>query len=148
LLVHECPPEGFAPTFEVSACFLRVGDEFLFVYSVPKNSYGSAWGVPGGKLEPGEAPEEALIREVWEETSVRLEAGKSRYFGKVYVRYPEPRLDFVYHMFEYALAEKPSLRINPGEHLAYRWVRLGDSFALTLIPGEAECIRWAYPETR
>jgi ADP-ribose pyrophosphatase YjhB (NUDIX family) len=33
------------------------------------------WGLPGGGLEYGEQPEEAVVREVWEETrlSIRIE---------------------------------------------------------------------------
>ena len=30
------------------------------------------WGLPGGSLEYGEHPEEAVVREVWEETSLRV----------------------------------------------------------------------------
>jgi ADP-ribose pyrophosphatase YjhB (NUDIX family) len=30
------------------------------------------WGLPGGGLEYGEHPEEAIIREVWEETGLRV----------------------------------------------------------------------------
>lgn len=30
------------------------------------------WGLPGGGLEYGEHPEEAVIREVWEETGLRV----------------------------------------------------------------------------
>ena len=34
------------------------------------------WGLPGGSLEYGESPEDAVIREVWEETSLKVEIEK------------------------------------------------------------------------
>lgn len=35
--------------------------------------YGGWWEVPGGKVEPGELPADALVRELHEELGVRIE---------------------------------------------------------------------------
>lgn len=34
------------------------------------------WELPGGKIEPGETPEEAAIRELWEETGANISKPK------------------------------------------------------------------------
>jgi len=41
-----------------------------------RHSNGGVWVAPGGAIDPGEAPQDALVREVWEETSLRWTAGK------------------------------------------------------------------------
>jgi 8-oxo-dGTP diphosphatase len=33
------------------------------------------WSIPGGRIEPGETAEEAVVREVWEETGLDVQCG-------------------------------------------------------------------------
>ena len=37
--------------------------------------YKGRWEFPGGKIEAGESPEEALVREIWEELCVDIKVG-------------------------------------------------------------------------
>jgi len=61
------------PLFQVfvAAVVFDEQDRVLLV----KTTYNRAhpWGVPGGSLEYGETPEDAVVREVWEETSLKVE---------------------------------------------------------------------------
>jgi ADP-ribose pyrophosphatase YjhB (NUDIX family) len=60
------------PLFQVFAAAV-IMDEVHNVLLV-KSTYNRfhPWGMPGGSLEYGEQPEEAVIREVWEETHLNV----------------------------------------------------------------------------
>src|SRR5688572_15830564 len=60
------------PLFQVFAAAV-IMDENKNILLV-KSTYNRfhPWGLPGGGLEYGEHPEEAVIREVWEETGLRV----------------------------------------------------------------------------
>lgn len=61
---------------EVVAAVIRDGDRFLACRRRPEKSAGGLWEFPGGKIEPGEAPEEALAREIQEELGVQVAIGR------------------------------------------------------------------------
>lgn len=70
--------------------------EFLLV----RHTYVSGWYLPGGGVERGETFNDAAIKEVWEETGIRL-TGNLRLFGLYYNVKASPR-DHValYHIIE------------------------------------------------
>ncbi len=55
----------------VGAAILRAG-RVLAAQRGPGMSNSGVWEFPGGKLEPGETEPEALMRELWEELSLRV----------------------------------------------------------------------------
>lgn len=63
---------------ETTLCYIKENDKVLMLYRNKKEqdmNQGKWIGV-GGKLEPGETPEECLLREVYEETGLRLTSYK------------------------------------------------------------------------
>ena len=55
-------------------CYIRRGDEVLLLHRVKKehDENHDKWVGVGGKLEPGESPEDCLLRETREETGLTL----------------------------------------------------------------------------
>jgi 8-oxo-dGTP diphosphatase len=55
-------------------CYLRSGDKTLMVHRIKKQNdmHEGKWNGLGGKLEPGETPEECAIREIREESGLTV----------------------------------------------------------------------------
>ena len=59
----------------VAAAIIRDGDR-IFATQRGYGEYKDWWEFPGGKIEPGETPQEALIREIREELDTQICVGK------------------------------------------------------------------------
>ena len=61
-------------------CYIRRGDEVLLLHRIKKedDENKGKWIGVGGKLEEGESPDECLLREVREETGLRLTSWRCR----------------------------------------------------------------------
>jgi acetyl-CoA carboxylase carboxyl transferase subunit beta len=62
------------PRLAVGAVVLREDGAVLLVRRARPPAIGS-WTLPGGKVEDGETPEQAIVREVLEETGLRVVVG-------------------------------------------------------------------------
>jgi 8-oxo-dGTP diphosphatase len=69
--VSEAPPHQ---RVRVVAAVVRDGERVLMTRRPPGGPIGLQWEFPGGKIEPGESPEVALVREVHEELGVSATA--------------------------------------------------------------------------
>jgi 8-oxo-dGTP diphosphatase len=61
---------------QVVAAILQRDGNILIGQRMPEQSHPLKWEFPGGKVEPGESPEEALARELEEELGIRGAAGE------------------------------------------------------------------------
>jgi 8-oxo-dGTP diphosphatase len=135
-------PEDFHPKTEVAGCFIRNGNDTLFLKRQFDKPQGNTWAIPAGKFDSGETAEQTVIREIHEETGIEMQNQCLSYLGRVYIRHSTG--DFVFYAFEYNIADFPQVKINPKEHVDYRWVTLEEALEMSLIPGEDELINLAY----
>ena len=63
-----------------SLCYIRRGGEVLLMHRIKKaqDQNRDKWIGIGGKFEPGESPEDCMLREVYEETGLSLDAWRYR----------------------------------------------------------------------
>ena len=133
---------NFQPIFDVASCFIeRTDGKILLLLRQPHKSEGGKWGVPAGKVEESENPEQAIIREVAEETSLVIPTAPS-FFGTYYVQFPE--YDFVYHIFHQQVPNDSRVQISKKEHQEFRWVMPEDALAMDLIMHQDDCTKFFY----
>ncbi len=135
-------PAGFTSEFEVVSLYLEHDGQILLLHRHPHKSQGGKWGVPAGKANRHEDLIAALLREVYEETGLRMRPSNAQYFKSVYVKHPEHC--FTYHMYHLAMSEKPLIAINHHEHQAYKWVAPNDAIVMNLVDDLATCINMFY----
>lgn len=111
---------------EVVAALIWDGDRFMICQRPAHKARGLLWEFVGGKIEPGETPEEALQRECREELDIGIEAGEL--FMEVTHEYPD--LDVHLALYHAKIVSGvPKLL----EHNDLRWIRASE------IPQYAFC---------
>ncbi|MFR1833690.1 MAG: (deoxy)nucleoside triphosphate pyrophosphohydrolase [Lachnospiraceae bacterium] len=70
---------------KVVAAVIRNGDK-IFATARGYGDYKGQWEFPGGKIESGETPQQALIREIKEELDTDIEVGS--FIGTIEYDYP------------------------------------------------------------
>lgn len=141
-MLYQDKPSDFNPRFEIAHCFCEHGGELLLLERQDAKSQGGKWGPPAGKLNPGENPKVAAIREVYEETAISLPQESPTHLATLYVRYPEH--DFTFHVFKTVFGSRPPVSINTYEHKAYQWCTPQDAVAMNLVLDEREVVKQFY----
>ncbi|MBR1757680.1 MAG: (deoxy)nucleoside triphosphate pyrophosphohydrolase [Lachnospiraceae bacterium] len=119
---------------EVVAALIWEKDRFMICQRPAHKARGLLWEFVGGKVEPGESKEEALIRECREELDVLVSVGDV--FYEVDHVYPDLTVHLT--LFHAAIAQgEPKLL----EHNDLRWITVEEIPAYAFCPADEEILK-------
>ena len=117
---------------EVVAAVIERDSRYLITRRLEGTHLAGLWEFPGGKLLPGEQPEDALRRELKEELGVEVAVGEL--IQTVDWTYPEKTVRLLF--FRCALAGEPA----PLEGQEMRWVAAADLASYSFPEADATLI--------
>ena len=119
---------------DVVAALIWDGDRFLACQRPAHKARGLLWEFVGGKVEPGETRQQALIRECREELDVLLSVGDV--FMDVDHVYPDLTVHLT--LFHASIAEGTPQKL---EHNDIRWITVEEIDDYPFCPADEEILR-------
>ena len=118
---------------EVVAAIIHDDEGRIFATQRGYGEWKDWWEFPGGKMEPGESPQDALKREIWEELSTEIKVNE--YFCTVEYDYPQFHLTM--HCYLCSLITEA---LNLNEHEAARWLAKCELDSVNWLPADKSII--------
>ena len=123
---------------EVVAAIIQKGNAIL----ATQRGYGDlkdGWEFPGGKIEPGEAHDEALIREIKEELQANINVGE-RLITVNYNGYE--KFDLTMYCYLCTLTEDSHVTLL--EHEAAKWLTKETLYSVDWLPADIDAVDAIY----
>lgn len=119
---------------EVAAALIWDGDRFMICQRPAHKTRGLLWEFAGGKLEPGETGEEALVRECMEELGVTIQV--KDVFMDVIHEYPDMKVHLT--LFNAGIKEGTPKKL---EHNDIRWITTTEIPEYSFCPADVDILK-------
>ena len=119
---------AFHPRVRGVGVFVRCDDRLLLV----RSTYQSWWALPSGRVDRGESPRDAAVRELREETSLAVDPSALRELGDLHLEHNHIRDHVTF--FELRCEREPRVQCDGAEIAELRWAREDQLGALKLWP--------------
>lgn len=117
---------------EVVAAII-IDNNKIFATQRGYGEFAGGWEFPGGKIEPGETPEQALVREIKEELDTEIEVEKLFYT----VEHDYPKFHVTMHCF-FATVKSGDLVLK--EHEDCKWLTRTELDSVNWLPADIEVV--------
>ena len=117
---------------EVVAGIIKDGDK-IFATQRGYGEFKDGWEFPGGKMEPGETPQQALARELKEELAIDVNVGNFL----CTVDYDYPTFHLTMHCFYCSVI---SGELTLLEHEAAKWLKTTELHSVNWLPADVEVV--------
>lgn len=117
---------------EVVAAVIRRGNR-IFATQRGYGEFKGWWEFPGGKIEPGETPQQALAREIREELNAEIEIGELLHT----VQWDYPTFHLTLHCYWCTLA---SDSLHLIEHASARWLGKEELHSVQWLPADTSVL--------
>lgn len=114
---------------EVVAALIWSGERFLICQRPAHKARGMLWEFVGGKVEPGESKEQALVRECREELAIEIEVGPV--FFEVTHTYPDLTVHLT--LFEACIVQGKPRKL---EHNDIRYITVDEISQYEFCPAD------------
>ena len=122
----------------VAACALVDADGRVLICQRPEGkALAGLWEFPGGKVEPGETPEQCLIRELNEELGITVASACLAPFVFASHDYDDFHL-----LMPLYLCRRWEGQVNAHEHQASAWVKPVKLSDYPMPPADAPLVAW------
>ena len=115
------------------------GEPILFATQRGYGAFKDGWEFPGGKIEKGETPQEALVREIREELGIEIAVGE--WIDTVEYDYPSFHLSMECFWAKIVSGE-PVLK----EHEAAKWLTKDQLDSIAWLPADITLVRKIHTE--
>jgi len=134
-MISLSPIKKFNKKFDVVSLFIIYDDKILLLKRQKNKPYEGTWGPPAGKGDNGENLEQAICRETFEETGIKVTSNKIIKDKKhYYVRHSD--VDFMFHVYSVKIDKEPQVTLRPIEHSDYAWFVPKKAIKLDLVQDE------------
>jgi 8-oxo-dGTP diphosphatase len=96
--------------------------------------FAGGWEFPGGKIEPNESPEDALVREIQEELAAKILVKNHIHT----IEYYYPTFHLSMECFECELAENQDITLL--EHQSAKWLEKSTLYTVNWLPADVDIL--------